>query len=244
MSEGDGQMIAIVIPAYNAERTLGAVVDRIPRQLRGADVRIWVVDDGSADRTAGVVQQLQRAHRRLEYLCLPSNRGYGGAVKRGLVAAKEAGATTAVCLHADGQYAPEELVRLLEERKTRQLDLLQGSRIASGTALTGGMPLYKYLANRALTTLENSVFRLRMTDYHSGLLVYGQRVLERVDFSRLSDSFDFDLEVIASVRAAGLRVGESPIPTHYGDEVSYLNPVTYGLRVLRVVWRYSLGHYG
>ena len=132
---------------------------------------------------------------------------------------------------------------LLQAMAARGLDLLQGSRIASGTALSGGMPLYKYLANAGLNVLENLTFGLGMTDYHSGYLVYGPRALAAIPFDRLSDSFDFDLEVIASARAAGLAVGEAPIPTHYGDEISHLRPLPYGLRVLRVLWRYRRGKY-
>jgi hypothetical protein len=105
------------------------------------------------------------------------------------------------------------------------------------------MPLYKYVANAVLNRLENFTFGLSMTDYHSGYLVYGRRVLHGVSFARLSDSFDFDLEVIASARAAGLAVAEAAIPTHYGDEVSHLRPIPYGLRVLRVLWRFQQGHY-
>ena len=106
------------------------------------------------------------------------------------------------------------------------------------------MPAYKYVAGRMLTFLENRVFGLRMTDYHSGYLVYGKRALASIRFADLSDSFDFDLEVIASARALGLRIGERPIPTHYGDESSSLSPVPYGLRVLGVMLKYLRGHYG
>jgi hypothetical protein len=131
---------------------------------------------------------------------------------------------------------------LLAQLSARGLDLLQGSRIASGTALQGGMPLYKYVGNALLNRIENRTLALDLTDYHSGYLLYGRRALE-LPFRALSDSFDFDLEVIASARARGLAVGEAPVPTHYGDEVSHLNPLTYGLRVLRVMWNYRRGRY-
>ncbi|HET9934363.1 MAG TPA: glycosyltransferase family 2 protein, partial [Polyangiaceae bacterium] len=152
-------------------------------------------------------------------------------------------ADVVACVHADGQYSPEALPGLLAELSARRLDILQGSRIASGTALSGGMPLYKYVANAALNRLENFTLGLGMTDYHSGYLLYSRRALETVPFEQLSKGFDFDLEVIASARARGLSVAEAPVPTHYGDEVSYLNPITYGLRVLRVLWRYRQGVY-
>jgi hypothetical protein len=104
------------------------------------------------------------------------------------------------------------------------------------------MPLYKYLGNACLNRIENHVLGLGMSDYHSGYLVYGQRALA-LPFRRLSNSFDFDLELIAMARAHRLSVGEAPIPTHYGDEISHLQPLSYGLRVLRVLWNYRRGRY-
>lgn len=233
----------LFIPAFNAAATLPRVVERIPADLTGTIQRIWIINDGSTDATSAVARELDRTRPKVSAVDLPRNLGYGGAVKRGLAECIASGVDAAVCLHADGQYAPEELPGLLAQLEGEGLDLLQGSRIASGTALSGGMPLYKYLANRALTALENRVLGLAMTDYHSGYLLYGRRALARIPFSRLSDSFDFDLEVIASARAIGLSVGERPIPTHYGDEISHLNPVAYGLRVLWVMFNYLTGRY-
>jgi hypothetical protein len=120
---------------------------------------------------------------------------------------------------------------------------MQGSRIASGTALSGGMPAYKYVANRILTFFENIVFGLSMTDYHSGMLFYSRKALDTLPFERLSASFDFDLEVIALARARGLAISEMPIPTRYAKEQSYLNPVSYGVRVLGVMVKFLAGRY-
>ena len=120
---------------------------------------------------------------------------------------------------------------------------MQGSRHKDGTAREGGMPLYKIVGGKVLTALENAVFGLKMTDYHSGYIFYSRRALESIPFDRLSYSFDFDLEVIACARCRGLKVDELGIPTHYGDEKSYLNPITYGMRVLRVMLRYRMGGY-
>jgi glycosyltransferase involved in cell wall biosynthesis len=234
---------AVVIPAYDAARHLPAVVKRVLAHPPGDLAAIIVVDDGSRDDTAAVAGGLAAGERRLRLLRRPANGGYGAAMKDGLAAARAAGATRVACVHADGQYSPEVLPGLLAAMTARGLDVLQGSRVASGTALSGGMPLYKYLANAGLNVLENLTFGLGMTDYHSGYLLYGPRALAAIRFDRLSDSFDFDLEVIASARAAGLAVGEAPIPTHYGDEVSHLKPLPYGLRVLRVLWRYRRGKY-
>jgi glycosyltransferase involved in cell wall biosynthesis len=235
--------LVVVTPAYNADRHLEATIERVRAARLPALEGIVVVDDGSSDGTRAVAVRLARAHAEVRVVVRARNGGYGAAMKDGLAAARAAGAQVVACVHADGQYSPEVLPRLLDERARRALDVLQGSRIAPGTARAGGMPLYKVAGNAVLNRLENWTLGLALTDYHSGYLLYGPRALERLPFDRLSHSFDFDLEVLAAARARGLAVGEAPIPTHYGDEISHLNPLTYGLRVLRVLWRYERGHY-
>ena len=234
--------LCVVIPAYNAARHIEAVLERVAGLVPFGLEQVIVVDDGSRDRTARLVEARQATNPRLRLLVRSQNGGYGAAMKDGLTLARESEPDVVACIHADGQYAPEVLPDMLEQLSRRRLDLLQGSRIAAGTALRGGMPLYKYVGNALLNRIENRTLELSLTDYHSGYLVYGPRALG-LPLSRLSDSFDFDLEVIASARAHGLLVGEAAIPTHYGDEVSHLNPISYGLRVLRVMWNYRRGHY-
>ena len=234
--------LSVVIPAYNAARHIEGVLERVAGLAQSGLHEVIVVDDGSRDGTAELVRARQPTAFRLRLLSRTQNGGYGAAMKDGLALARESEPDVVACIHADGQYAPEVLPGMIEQLSQRRLDLLQGSRIAAGTALRGGMPLYKYVGNALLNRLENYTLELAMTDYHSGYLVYGRRALG-LPLSSLSDSFDFDLEVIASARAHGLSVGEAPIPTHYGDEVSHLNPLTYGLRVLRVMWNYQRGRY-
>jgi len=234
--------LCVVIPAYNAARHIEAVLERVAGLVPWGLEQVIVVDDGSRDRTARLVEAQQAENPRLRLLVRGQNGGYGAAMKDGLSLARECEPEVVACIHADGQYAPEVLPDMIEQLSQRRLDLLQGSRIAAGTALRGGMPIYKYLGNALLNRIENRTLELSLTDYHSGYLVYGPRALG-LPLSRLSNSFDFDLEVIASARAHGLLVGEAPIPTHYGDEVSHLNPFSYGLRVLRVMWNFRRGHY-
>jgi len=234
--------LAVVIPAYDAAPHIEAVLQRVTQLTACGLGHVVVVDDGSRDDTVRRVQGYEPAGYRLSLLQRRHNGGYGAAMKDGLAAVRADEPELVACIHADGQYAPEALPALIAELSRRKLDLLQGSRIAAGTALQGGMPLYKYVGNALLNRLENYTLSLSMTDYHSGYLLYGRRALA-MPFARLSDSFDFDLEVIASAKARGLAVGEAPIPTHYGDEVSHLNPLTYGARVLRVLWNYQRGRY-
>jgi glycosyltransferase involved in cell wall biosynthesis len=234
--------LSIVIPAYDAAQHIEGVLDRIARSAGPELGRVVVVNDGSRDDTAQTVRRVQFLRCPLTLIDRPRNGGYGAALKDGLEAARQGDPDLVACVHADGQYSPEVLPAMCAAVHDRGLDLLQGSRIASGTALSGGMPLYKYLANAALNLIENHTLELALSDYHSGYLLYGRRALE-LPFRQLSDSFDFDLEVIACARARGLSVGELPIPTHYGSEVSHLNPMSYGLRVLRVMWNYRRGRY-
>lgn len=234
--------LTVVIPAYNAARHIDALLGRVAGLVSSGLTRVIVVDDGSGDDTACRVARYEPAGFQLSLLQRSRNGGYGAAMKDGLAAARTGAPELVACIHADGQYAPEALPSLLRALSSRGLDLLQGSRIAAGTALEGGMPLYKYAGNALLNRIENRTLALGLSDYHSGYLLYGPRALA-LPFQDLSDSFDFDLEVLASARARGLLVGEAPVPTHYGDEVSYLNPLTYGLRVLRVMWNYRRGRY-
>ncbi|HET6149223.1 MAG TPA: glycosyltransferase family 2 protein [Polyangia bacterium] len=235
--------LVVVVPAFNAARHLAGVVERILRAGPPGLDRIVVVDDGSRDDTVRVARALALTHPVLQLIERPRNGGYGAAMKDGLRAARARDADCAASVHADGQYSPEVLADLLETRARRGLDLLQGSRIAGGQALAGRMPLYKYAGNWAIGKLERRVFALPLTDFHSGYLVYGRRALHGIPFDRLSDGFDFDLEAIAAACARGLAVGEAPIPTHYGDEISHLRPLHYTWRVLQVMWRYKRGAY-
>lgn len=235
--------LSIFIPAYNAEFQIEKVIARIPSDLWPSVNSLYIINDGSTDGTQEKVDMLSSVEKRIKTMVFDKNRGYGSAVKAGLELCKKDGCEYAACVHADGQYPPEYIPGFIDCMEKEGYDLLQGSRIASGTALRGGMPLYKYLAGKCLTFLENSVFKLRMTDYHSGFLVYSRNIINRIDFQRLSSSFDFDLEVIASARAHKLSIGEMPIPARYADEISYLNPVTYGLRVLKVLCKYCMGRY-
>jgi glycosyltransferase involved in cell wall biosynthesis len=234
--------LSVVIPAYNAARHIEAVLERVAPLVTSGLEQVIVVDDGSRDATARLVRAFRPGAFRIDLLERSKNGGYGAAMKDGLSLARESNPDVVACIHADGQYAPEVLPEMIEQLTQRRLAIVQGSRIAGGAALRGGMPIYKYVGNALLNLIENQTLGLSLTDYHSGYLVYGAAALG-LPFASLSDSFDFDLEVIATARARGLAVGEAPIPTHYGDEVSHLNPLTYGLRVLRVMWNYQRGRY-
>jgi glycosyltransferase involved in cell wall biosynthesis len=235
--------ISLFIPAYNAEISLPDVIARISKNAWKIIRSVWIIDDGSLDNTHSVISILNQKYPQIKCIYSDKNQGYGAAVKTGLMAISAENTDYAICLHADGQYPPEWIPSFVTMAKSENWDILQGSRIVSGTALEGGMPLYKYYCGKMLTAIENRVFKLSLTDYHSGYLCYSRKALQQINFPKLSNSFDFDLEVIASARKRGLKIGEIGIPTRYADEISYLNPITYGLRVLRVLFRYTRGYY-
>lgn len=244
----------IFVPAYNVENTLGEVLSKIDESVLSR-AHVLVIDDGSRDGTAqayerfmsGCAENAESAESaenardlksHFEYFKFEQNSGYGAVVKKGLAEGIASGAAFVACLHGDGQYPAEKLGEFFAEMENCNLDLLQGSRHAvAGEAKRGGMPFYKRVGGAFLTALENRAFRVKLTDRHSGFIVYSSRFLKTVNLNRLSASFDIDLELIAIADARRFAIAELPIPTRYADEKSNLNVVTYGMRVLRQIWR-------
>ena len=234
--------VFVIMPAYNAGATLERVFERISPEARERIKRYIIVNDGSTDDTAQAMERVAASFPDVDLLTHPHNRGYGGAEKTLLNRALETGVEVAVLLHSDGQYSPEKIPRILEVFDQGQADLVQGSRMLGGNAFSA-MPFYKYVSNKLLTAVENLGFGLNMAEYHSGFMIYHRRFLEAVAYGKLSDYFDFDLEMIVAAKVLGFRIKEIPIPTIYDQEISYLNPVKYGLKVLDIVRRYRSGYY-
>ena len=235
----------IFVPAYNVENTLVEVLLKINESVLSRS-HVLVIDDGSRDGTAqafekfleGATGNARGLSSRFEYLKFEQNSGYGAVIKKGIAEGLASGAAFIACLHGDGQYPAEKLRDFFDEMENRNLDLLQGSRHAiSGEAKRGGMPFYKRLGGAFLTALENMAFRVKLTDRHSGFIVYSSRFLKTVSLEKLSPSFDIDLELISIADARHFAIAELPIPTRYAGEKSNLNVVTYGFRVLRQIWR-------
>jgi glycosyltransferase involved in cell wall biosynthesis len=235
--------VFILMPAYNAGTTIEKVFARIPPEARRRIRRYVVVIDGSKDDTADALARLEREISNLVVLTHVTNQGYGETEKDLLRFALREGADVGILLHSDGQYSPEKIVELLQPFDDDTADLVQGSRMAGGGALRGGMPLYKFVANKALTAIENWTFGIRLAEYHSGYMLYSRKAMETIPFEKLSGSFDFDLEMIVLASVKGLRIREIAIPTIYAGEKSSLNPIRYGLDVLKVVRNYKRGKY-
>jgi glycosyltransferase involved in cell wall biosynthesis len=235
--------VFILMPAYNAGATIEKVFARVPPEARQRIARYVVVDDGSTDDTSSALMRLQKEFSNLVLLWHSANRGYGEAQKTLLRYALAQGADVGIVLHSDGQYSPEKIPDLLAPFDTDAADLVQGSRMLRGGALRGGMPLYKYVANKALTAIENRAFGMSLAEYHSGYMVYSRKAMETIPFGKLSNSFDFDLEMIVLAKVKGLRIAEVAIPTIYAGEKSHLNPIKYGFDVLSIVRAYRRGKY-
>ncbi len=231
----DAARVVIVMPAYNAAKTLERTYADIPHQLVD---RIILVDDVSNDETVDVARQLG-----LDVIVHRQNRGYGGNQKTCYDAALAVGAQVVVMLHPDYQYDATRIPALIAPILAGDKDLMLGSRFL-GDPLAGGMPRWKYLSNRFLTILENRVFGLHLSEYHTGLRAYSRRLLETIPYRLNSNDFVFDQELIAQVVAAGgFEIGEIAVPTRYFEEASsvgFRRSVVYGLSTLRVVGRYLL----
>jgi len=235
---------AVVIPSYRAQDTLASVIETLPQELWEDGSIAVIVNDGSPDQTGEVADQLQRDHPgRVHVIHHPRNRGYGGALKTGLRYGLDEGFEIMPVVHSDGQYAPDQVLRLCTPIEEGYLALVQGSRVLGGGAREGGMPFSRYLANRLLTRFENLVVGSSVAEFHSGYMVYPAEALRRVPFEALQNNYCFDAEMMMLATLAKIPIVEIAIPTRYDDETSSLDPIPYGLNVLRMTARYDLGHY-
>jgi glycosyltransferase involved in cell wall biosynthesis len=233
--------IGILVVAYNAASTLAQVLDRIPESVRARVAQVLVFDDHSQDTTYLVGLGYQSLARDLPMTVVrhEHNLGYGGNQKAGYRWAIDHGLDIVVLLHGDGQYAPERLEDLIGPLERDECDAVLGSRMLEpGMARRGGMPRYKYLGNRVLTTLENALVGTSLSEWHSGYRAYRVGALAAVPFEQNSDGFDFDTEILIQLVEAGHRIAEVPIPTYYGDEICYVNGLRYAADVTRDALRY------
>lgn len=221
--------IVLVMPAYNAAKTVSRTYAEVPLDIVD---EVLLVDDASPDETVDVAQTLgirTIAHER--------NTGYGGNQKTCYSAALDLGADIVIMLHPDYQYTPRLVEAMVSPIARGVFDCMLGSRILSNGALLGGMPLYKYASNRALTLLQNLLGGHKLSEYHTGYRAYSRQVLTSINFQRNSDNFIFDNQFLAQILYAGFRVGEITCPTRYADDsssISFRNSVHYGLGVLGV----------
>jgi len=226
--------IGVLIVAYNAQDTLAKVLDRIPSDFVKQIDAILVCDDASTDDTHKVGLSYQsKSQLPLTIVRHEINLGYGGNQKTGYQWALEKNLDLVVLLHGDGQYAPEYLPQMVEPIMSGRADVVFGSRmITQGGARQGGMPLYKFVGNKILTTLQNRLAKVSLTEWHSGYRAYSVAALRKINFLKNSDYFDFDSQIILQMIGARQRIVEIEIPTFYGDEISRVNGIKYGIKIL------------
>ncbi len=239
--------IGILVVAYNAAGTLAGVLDRIPEDFRPRITTVLIGDDASSDSTHLVAMGYQQIAPDLPIVAVrhEENRGYGGNQKWGYRWAIEHDLDVVVLLHGDGQYAPEMLPEMVAPILAGEAEAVFGSRMLDeGAARRGGMPLYKYVGNRILTTVQNAAAGTALSEWHSGYRAYSVRALADVPFESNSDDFDFDTEIILQMVEAGNRIVEIPIPTYYGDEICHVNGLAYARDVTVDSLRYRAHRMG
>jgi glycosyltransferase involved in cell wall biosynthesis len=240
--------ILVFIVAYEARRHLPSVLARVPRQLYDDPrVQFLCIDDASHDGTAGAAAEWVREYGLRNVLILrnPVNQNYGGNQKLGYQLALDAGFDFVILLHGDGQYAPELLPKFIETWEQTDADVVLGSRMTEvRSARAGGMPRYKIVGNRVLTTIQNKLTGLNLTEYHTGYRGYSTRFLRSVPFAENTNDFHFDTEILLQAADAGAKVVEFPIPTHYGDEICRVNGIKYAFDVLRASVQYKMHQLG
>lgn len=231
--------VIVIMPAYNAEKTLEKTVADIPKEWVD---EIILTDDASQDRTVEIARRLG-----LKVFVHEKNMGYGGNQKTCYQEALKAGADIVVMVHPDHQYDPQVIPELIIPLLKDECDAVFGSRMLGGGALEGGMPKWKFLANLFLTALENAAFWMYLTEYHSGFRAYSRRYLEKVKFKKNSNNFVFDTEIIAQGVIHGLKIKEIPIRTCYFPEASQIGfwrSVVYGLSIIKTIIKFKLHVWG
>jgi glycosyltransferase involved in cell wall biosynthesis len=231
-----GKKVVVVLPAYNAAKTVERTYQEIPFDLVD---EVVLVDDASRDETSEVARALGIRH----VITHQKNRGYGGNQKTCYDTALGLGADVVVMLHPDYQYTPKLITAMVSIIGQDLYPVVFGSRILGGGALKGGMPLYKYIANRLLTLAQNLLMNEKLSEYHTGYRAFSRPVLQAVAYQKNSDNFIFDNQMIAQIFAKGFEIAEVTCPTKYFDEASSINlsnSIRYGWGVLGVSFKYFL----
>jgi len=227
------------MPAYNAEKTLRQTYRELPHEYVD---EVILVDDASKDSTSHIARELG-----IKTIIHPTNKGYGANQKTCYREALRHGADIVVMVHSDYQYSPRLVAAMASMIASEHYEVVLGSRILGGTALQGGMPLYKYLANRILTFIENIFVGAKLSEYHTGFRAFTRRVLETLPLEENSNSFVFDNEILLQAVYFNFRIGELSCPTRYFEEASSIDfgrGVEYGFGVLASIMKYSLSKLG
>ncbi|HEB02250.1 MAG TPA: glycosyltransferase family 2 protein [Nitrospirae bacterium] len=234
-----GKKVVVVMPAYNAEKTLEKTYSELPHEYLHDVV---LVDDASNDKTVRLARELG-----IRTIVHEENRGYGGNQKTCYGDALEAGADIVVMVHPDYQYSPKLVTAMAAMIASGEFDVVLGSRIVTGEAVSGGMPRYKYVANRFLTLVQNMLLHIKLSEYHTGFRAFSREVIVSLPLEGNSDDFVFDNQMISQAVYYGFRVGELSCPTRYfadASSINFMRSVKYGLGVLWTSALFRLGKWG
>lgn len=233
--------LMVFIPAYNTEKTIEKLLNRIPNEIWKIASEIIVADNHSRDQTFEVALRYKKENKKekLTVVKHSTNRGYGGNQKWAYNYAIKKGYDLAVMLHGDVQYPPEKIIPLINPIMEGKKDFMFGSRM-TGDPRGGGMPLYKYLANIFLSRVENFILKSNLSEFHSGFRAYNLHALNEVPFNRNADGYHFDSEIIIQLLISRKKIGEITIPTFYGDEKCNVPGIKYGLSILGILGEYLL----
>jgi glycosyltransferase involved in cell wall biosynthesis len=228
--------LLILIVAFNHEKFIQKVLNRIDEKLNDIyEVEILINDDSSSDKTVQLTKEyIEQSDKKFRYTVLsnPVNQGYGGNQKIGFLYAIKNNFDYVALVHGDGQYAPEYLESLLKPFSNENVDAVFGSRmINKNGAIKGGMPLYKYIGNKILTFYQNKMFNKNLTEFHSGYRIYNVESLKKIPYELNNNDHSFDNEIIIQLLVSNMNIKELPIPTYYGDEISYVNGLKYAWQV-------------
>ena len=242
--------LLVLIVAYNHEKFIKSVLDRINDNLfKTYEVEVLINDDSSSDNTLNVTKDYikNNTDKKIKYTVLsnPVNQGYGGNQKIGFLYAIKNNFDFVALVHGDGQYAPEYLETLVEPLNDENTDVVFGSRmINKNGAIKGGMPFYKYIGNKILTFYQNKLFDKNFTEFHSGYRIYKVQSLKKIPYELNNNDHSFDNEIIIQLLMANLNIKELPIPTYYGNEISYVNGLKYAFQVFIANLKAKVQKYG
>ncbi len=239
--------VAVLVVAYNAEKKLADVLQRIPQVANDIQMEVLVCDDASSDRTSEVGQQFatESHQKNIRVISHEINLGYGGNQKFGYEWAIANNFDSIVLLHGDGQYAPELVESFVRPIINDQADVVLGSRMMTGgSARAGGMPVYKFVGNKILTRWQNFITGTDFSEWHCGYRAYSVQSLKSINYLENSDGFNFDTQIILQMNSAGKRITEIPIPTYYGDEICYVQGLKYARQVSIDVVKHRLKSMG
>ena len=235
----NSKRVCVVMPSYNAEKTLQKTYDEIPKNIVD---EIILTDDASKDRTVEVAKSLG-----IKTFVHNQNRGYGGNQKTCYKAALELNADITIMLHPDYQYTPKLITAMASMIAEGVFDAVIGSRILGNKAMRGGMPIYKYASNRFLTLIEKTIIQQKLSEYHTGYRAFSRKVLETIPLLDNSDDFVFDNQMLCQILYFGFEVGEVSCPALYFDDassISFSRSVSYGLGVVQTSLKYAMAKRG